>query len=87
MPESTDVTCEFVLSGTHAEYMFGTSAHKFFLSKDTQNQVVKNLAGAIDRRVEMSLTVVESLPRREYHIINSYLHYDNDQEYEQAVSS
>ena len=81
MPDSTDITSEFVLAGTHAEYMFGISAQNFLVSKDIQTQIMERLSSVIDRSVELSITVVESPPRREYHIINSYVPSDNDDEY------
>ena len=81
MPDSGDLTVQVVLAGTNAEYLLGCSADNFYFSNEVQTQVMERLASVIDQRVELSIIVVESPPKREYHIINSYIPIDNEEEY------
>ena len=76
---SQDGECELILSGIHAEYFFGISAHNFYFEKEVQDKVVKHLTNLVGKRVELSVVVIEESSKREYHIIDSYMN-DNDDE-------
>ena len=69
---SDDNECELLLSGMHADHLFGVSAHNFFFSREAQDKVIQHLRNILNQRVELSVIVVEESMKRQYHIFDSY---------------
>jgi len=81
MPDSAETTYELIVEGLHAEYLLGITARNFFMCKDVQSQAIERLASLIDQSAELSVVVVEGTYRREYHIVNSYITSDNEEQH------